>query len=127
MNGKRAELTKPSGRLPIPRPVEGDVHVRRVRVEGIPDRGAVRLEGEARGDGLGVAARIVEGGIGADNEVAARLEGLVVGEGGGVPHGEASWVAVPCVTRGEGVADLDWMLLGRPRRCRRERNGTYGC
>jgi hypothetical protein len=102
---KLGGLTESRRRLSVPGPVEGHVHVRGVGVEGVPDGRAVGLEGQARGDGLAIAAGVVEGAVGAENEVAARLEGLVVGEGRRVPDGEAGRVAVPCVSRLQGVTD----------------------
>jgi hypothetical protein len=89
------EPTETCRGLSVPGAMEGHVHVRGVGVEGVPDGGTMSLERQARGDGLGIAAGIVEGAVWAEDEVTPCLEGTVVGEGGRIPHSEASRVAVP--------------------------------
>lgn len=93
--------------LPVPRAVEGDVHVLGVGVEGVPDGRAVGLEAEARGSGRG-AVGVGVGGVRGEDEVAARLESAV-GEGSRRPDREAGRVAVPGIADLEGVAD--WATL----------------
>lgn len=89
------------GGLAVPGPVEGDVHVGRVGVEGVPDGRAVRHEGQARGLGLGGAVGVAVDAVARrQHELASRLQ---AGEGLGAPDGEARRVAVPGVAGGEWI------------------------
>ena len=93
------------GGLAVPGPVEGDVHVLGVGVEGVPDGGRVGHEAQAGGDGFADAGGVGEGCVGGEDELGAGFEAGGGGEGGGVPDCEAGWVAVPGVAGFEGVAD----------------------
>ena len=84
--------------------MERDVEVLAQLIEDGVDGGAVGLEGEAGRHGLLDAARVVELGVGRDDELVARLEGGVADDGW-VPDGEAGWVAVPFLVGDGGVTD----------------------
>jgi hypothetical protein len=103
--GVEVELTETRGRLPVPGTMEGHVHVLGIGVERVPDWCAMRLETQTRGDGLGVAAGVIEGTVRAEDEVASRLEGLVVRESRRVPNSKACWVPVPSVSRLQWITD----------------------
>lgn len=72
------------GGLTVPRSVEGDVHVLRLVVKGVPNGSGVGLEGQSGGNGLAVAGGVVVGGVRGDDEMLPGFE--TVGEGGRVPN-----------------------------------------
>jgi hypothetical protein len=98
-------------RRAVPRAVVRNVHGGRVGIEFTVNGRRVGEESHLRSDGLLVAGVVVESGVGGGDEEVTDLEGLV-GEVGGLPDGEAGWVAVPVVVGLGDVADVVDLFAG---------------
>jgi hypothetical protein len=105
---------KPRDGRAVPGAVVSNVHCARTGVKLAVDRGRVGEQGELGRHGFLVACVVVEGAVGRLHEEVADLEGFV-GEVGGLPDGEAGWIAVPVVVGLGHVAHvvdfLAWVVL----------------
>lgn len=94
---------EPRRRAAVPRSVVRNIRISIIGVELDIDGRRVREQGELRGRSFRVAGVVGEGRVWRLDEPVSDLEGLVL-EDGGVPDGEAGWVAVPVVVWGGDVA-----------------------